>query len=57
MWVVRKRLVMKSYKLQVVQAITVAEKQKRKHLWVDMQKKLEEDEFNERLVFRDEVIF
>ena len=41
--VVRKRLVMKPYKLQVVQAITAADKRKRKQFCVDMQEKLEED--------------
>ena len=55
--VVRKRLVMKPYKLLVVQAITAADKRKRKQFFVDMQEKLEEDEFNERLVFSDEAIF
>ena len=55
--VVRKRLVMKTYKLQVVQAITAADKRKRKQFCVDMQEKLEEDEFNERLVFSDESTF
>ena len=55
--VVRKRLVVKPYKLQVVQAITPADKRKHKKFFVDMQKKLEDDEFNERLVFNDEVTF
>ena len=55
--VVRKRLVMKPYKLQVIQAITAADKRKRKQFCVDMQEKLEEDEFNERLVFSDEATF
>ena len=55
--VVRKRLVMKPYKLQLVQAITADDKQKRKQFCVDMQEKLEEDEFNERLVFSDEATF
>ena len=55
--VVRKRLVMKPYKLQVVQAITAADKRKRKQFCVDMQEELEEDEFNERLVFSDEATF
>ena len=55
--VVRKRLVMKSYKLQVVQAITAADKRKRKQFCVDMQEKLEEDDSNERLVFSDEATF
>ena len=44
---------MKPYKLQVVQAITAADKRKRKQFCVDMQEKLE-DEFNECLVFSDE---
>ena len=48
---------MKPYKLQVVQAITAADKRKRKHICVDMQEKLEEDEFNKRLVFSDEATF
>ena len=55
--VVGKRLVMKPYKLQVVQVITAADKRKRKQFCVDMQEKLEEDEFNERLVFSDEATF
>ena len=55
--VVRKRLVMKPYKLQVFQAITAADKRKRKQFCVDMQEKLEDDEFNERLVFSDEATF
>ena len=55
--VVRKRLVMKPYKLQLVQAITADDKRKRKQFFVDMQEKLEEDEFNERLVFSDEDTF
>ena len=33
---------------------TAADKQKRKQFCVDMPAKLEEDEFNERLVFSDE---
>ena len=48
---------MKPYKLQVVQAITAADKRKRKQFYVDMKEKLEEDEFNERLVFSDEATF
>ena len=55
--VVRKRLVMKPYKLQVVQAITAAGKRKRKQFCVDMQERLKKDEFNKRLVFRDEATF
>ena len=48
---------MKPYKVQVVQVITAADKRKRKQFCVDMQEKLEEDEFNERLVFSDEATF
>ena len=48
---------MKPYKMQVVQAITAPEKRKHKQFCVDMQEKLEEDEFNERLVFSDEATF
>ena len=55
--VVRKRLVIKPNKLQVVQATTAADKRKRKQFCVDMQEKLEEDEFNEPLVFSDEATF
>ena len=55
--IVRKRLAMKPYKLQVAQAITAADKQKHKQFCVDMQEKLEEDEFNGRLVFSDEATF
>ena len=47
---------MKPFKLQVAQAITAADKRKRKQFCVDMQEKLE-DEFNERLVFSDEATF
>ena len=52
--VVRKHLVMKLYKLQLVQAITADDKRKRKQFCVDMQEKLEEDEFN---VFSNEATF
>ena len=55
--VIKKRLAMKPYKLQVVQAMTAADKQKRKQFCVDMPEKLEENEFNERLVFSDKTLF
>ena len=55
--VARKLLVMKPYKLQVVQTIAAADKRKRKQFCFDMQEKLEEDEFNERLLFSDEATF
>ena len=48
---------MKPYKLQVVQTITAADKRKRKQFCVNMQEKLGEGEFNERLVFNDEATF
>ena len=51
--VARKRLVMKTYKLQLVQVITADNKRMRQQFCVDMQGKLEEDELNERLVFSD----
>ena len=56
-WVVRKPLVKKPYELQLVQAITADDKRKRKRFCVDMQEKLEEDKFNERLVFSNEATF
>ena len=48
---------MKPYKLQLVQALKADDKRKRKQFRVDMNEKLEEDEFNERLVFSDEAKF
>ena len=54
---VRKRLVMKPYKLQLVQGIPADDKRKRKQFCFDMQEEVEEDEFNERLVFSDEPTF
>ena len=48
---------MKPYKLQLVQAITDNDKRTREQFCVDMQEKLEEDEFLERLVFSDEATF
>ena len=55
-WVVRKHLVMKSYKLQLVQAITADDRQKCKQFCVDMQEKLEE-EFNKHVMFSEEATF
>ena len=55
--VVRKHLVMKPYKLQLIQAITADDKQKHKQFCVDMQEKLEENEFNKCLVFSDKATF
>ena len=48
---------MKPYKLQLIQAITADDKQKRKQFCVDMQEKFEKDKFNERLMFSDETTF
>ena len=48
---------MKAYKLQLVQAITVDDKQKRKQFCADMQEKLKEEKFFERLVFSIEATF
>ena len=43
--------------LQLVQAITAEDKQKRKQFCVDIQEKLEEDEFMKHLVFSDKATF
>ena len=43
--VARKRLIMKPYKRQLVEAITADGTQKRKPFCLDMQEKLEEEEF------------
>ena len=48
---------MKPYKLQLIQAIMADDKRKRKQFCVFMQKKLEEDEFKERIVFSEEATF
>lgn len=55
--VLKKRLLIKPYKLQLVQAITADDKKKRKQFCIDMQEKLEEDEFRGRFVFSDEATF
>ena len=55
--IMRKRLTMKPYKLQLVQAITTEDKRKRKQYCVDMQEKFYVDEFMKRLVFNDEATF
>ena len=48
---------MKFHKLLPDHSITAMDKRKRKQFCVDMQEKLEEDEFMKRLVFRDEETF
>lgn len=50
-------LLMKLCKLQLVLVIATDYKRKHKQFSVDMQEKLEEAKFNERLVFSDEGIF
>ena len=55
--ILRKRLMMKPCKPQLVQAISAEYKRKHKQFCVDMQEKLLEDEFMKRLVFSDEATF
>ena len=55
--VLRKRLQMKPYRLQLVQALKEDDKRKRKEFCVAMLEKLEEDEFDECLIFSDEATF
>ena len=45
---------MKPYKLQLFQVITANDKKKQKQFCVNMQKKFEEEEFYECLVFSNE---
>lgn len=55
--ILRKRLRFKPYKLQLVQALREGDKRKRKEFCVEMLDKLEEDDFDDRLVFSDEATF
>lgn len=55
--VVRKRLRMTPYKLQLVQALNTDDRERRKQFCVAMQEKLEDEEFEKRLVFSDEATF
>ena len=52
--VLRKRLCFKPYKVRLVQAITPADKVKRRDFCEEMQLKMEENYFVERLIFCDE---
>lgn len=55
--ILRKRLRFKPYKLQLVQALREGDKRKRKEFCVEMLDKLDEDDFDDRLVFSDEATF
>ena len=48
---------MRPYKLQFVQALKADDKRKRIQFCINMQQELEEDQFDEKLVFSDEAIF
>ena len=55
--VLRKRLCFKPYKMRLVQALTPADKVKRRDFCEEMQLKLEDNDFVERLIFCDEATF
>ena len=55
--IVRKRLQMRPYKLQFIQALKADDKRKRIQFFIDMQQELEEDKFDKKLFFSDEVTF
>ena len=55
--VLRKRLCFKPYKMRLVQALTPADKVKRRDFCEEMQLKMEENDFIERLIFCDEATF
>ena len=55
--IVRKRLQMRPYKLQFVQALKAEDKRKRIEFCIDMQQKLKEDQFDEKLVFSNDATF
>ena len=55
--IVRKRLQMKPHKLQFVQALKADNTRKRIQFCIDMKQELEEDQFDEKLVFSDEATF
>ena len=50
-------LIIKAYKMQLFKEITTGDKKQRKHLCVDDQEKLEEDEFDNRIADGDEATF
>ncbi|PNF33357.1 hypothetical protein B7P43_G05685, partial [Cryptotermes secundus] len=55
--VLRKRVMMKPYKLQLLQALKPQEKVARTHFAEDIKEKMEDDGFLEHLVFSDEADF
>ncbi|CAM1313246.1 Uncharacterised protein r2_g2368 [Pycnogonum litorale] len=55
--VLRKRLRLTPYKLQLLQALKPGEMQMRKTFCEDMQEKLEDDDFENRFIFSDKVTF
>ena len=55
--VLRKRLCFKPYKMRLVQALTPADKVKRRDFCEEMLLKMEENDFVERLIFCDEATF
>jgi len=55
--VLRKRLCFKPYKMRLVQALTPADKVKRRDFREEMLLKMEENDFTERLIFCDEATF
>ena len=55
--VLRKRLCFKSYEMRLVQALTPADKEKRRGFCEEIQLKVEENDFVEKLIFCDEAAF
>jgi hypothetical protein len=55
--ILRKRLCVKGYLLQLLQVLNPQDHTFRLHFCVDFQQQLEEDGFAEKLVFSDEVTF
>ncbi|CAM1305684.1 Uncharacterised protein r2_g1556 [Pycnogonum litorale] len=55
--VLRKRLRLTPYKLQLLQALKPGDMQKRKTFCENMQDKLEDDDFENRFIFSDEATF
>ena len=55
--VLRKRLCFKPYKMRLVQALTLADTVKRRDFCEEMQLKMDENDFVERLIFCNETTF
>jgi len=55
--VLRKRLCFKPYMMQLVQDLTPADKVKSRYFFEEMQLKMEQNDFVERMIFRDEATF